>query len=163
MLVSDIWHSDSVFLYITKSLPGWVYLPSVTKVFRILLTLFFVLCITFPWLNYLVIGSLHFLSLTCLLVPHLPFCSVYFSLSVMSDSLQLHGQQHARLPCLSPSPGAWSTHAHRVSDAIQPFHPLSSSFPRSFNLLATTSLFFSIFECVCVLLLLFPLFLRFHV
>ena len=26
----------------------------------------------------------------------------------MSDSLQLHGQQHARLPCLPPAPGACS-------------------------------------------------------
>ena len=31
--------------------------------------------------------------------------SYQFSLSVMSDSLQLHGLQHARLPCPSPTPG----------------------------------------------------------
>ena len=30
--------------------------------------------------------------------------SVHFSHSVMSDSLQLHGLQHARLPCPSPTP-----------------------------------------------------------
>ena len=34
--------------------------------------------------------------------------SVEFSHSVMSDSLQPHGLQHARLPCLSPTPGACS-------------------------------------------------------
>ena len=34
--------------------------------------------------------------------------SVQFSLSVMSDSLWPHGQQHARLPCPSPTPGACS-------------------------------------------------------
>ena len=34
--------------------------------------------------------------------------SVQFSRSVMSDSLQPHGLQHARLPCLSPTPGAYS-------------------------------------------------------
>ena len=37
------------------------------------------------------------------------FCSpVQFSHSVMSDSLQSHGLQHARLPCPSPSPGVCS-------------------------------------------------------
>ena len=34
--------------------------------------------------------------------------SVQFSHSVMSNSLQPHGLQHARLPCLSPTPGACS-------------------------------------------------------
>ena len=33
---------------------------------------------------------------------------VRFSCSVVSDSLQSHGLQHARLPCLSPTPGACS-------------------------------------------------------
>ena len=32
-----------------------------------------------------------------------------FSCSVMSDSLRPHGLQHARLPCLSPTPGACSS------------------------------------------------------
>ena len=31
-----------------------------------------------------------------------------FSLSVVSDSLSPHGLQHARLPCPSPTPGAYS-------------------------------------------------------
>ena len=30
-----------------------------------------------------------------------------FSRSVMSDSLQLHGSQHARPPCPSPTPGVY--------------------------------------------------------
>ena len=34
--------------------------------------------------------------------------SIQFSLSVMSSPLQPHRLQHARLPCLSPSPGACS-------------------------------------------------------
>ena len=34
--------------------------------------------------------------------------SVQFSHSVMSDSLRLHGLQHARLSCPSPIPGAYS-------------------------------------------------------
>ena len=36
------------------------------------------------------------------------FSSVQFSCSVMSDSLWLHGLQHARPPCPSPTPGVYS-------------------------------------------------------
>ena len=70
-----------------------------------------------------------FLSLT----PAAPLClheglififsSVQFSRSVVSDSLRPHELQHARLPEFT------QTHAHRVSDAIQPSHPLSSPPP----------------------------------
>ena len=59
--------------------------------------------------------------------------AVQFSHSVMSDSLRPHGLQHARLPCPSPTPGATQTHVHRVSDAIQPSHPLLSPSPPAFN------------------------------
>ena len=36
------------------------------------------------------------------------FSSVQFSCSVMSDSLRPHESQHARPPCPSPTPGAYS-------------------------------------------------------
>ena len=49
---------------------------------------------------------------------------VQFSCSVVSDSLQPHESQHARPPCPSPTPEFTQTHVHRVSDAIQPSHPL---------------------------------------
>ena len=54
--------------------------------------------------------------------------SVQFSHSVMSDSLWPHESQHARPPCPSPLPEFTQTHVHRVSDAIQPSHPLLSLF-----------------------------------
>ena len=38
----------------------------------------------------------------------LTFSSVQFSCSVMSDSLRPHEMQHARPPCLSPTPGVYS-------------------------------------------------------
>ena len=60
--------------------------------------------------------------------------SVQFSLSVMFDSLQPHGLQHSRPPCPSPAPEFTQTHVHRVSDAIQPSHPLSFPSPTTFNL-----------------------------
>ena len=55
--------------------------------------------------------------------------SAQFSCSVVSDFLWPHESQHARPACLSPTPGVHSNLIHRVSDAIQPSHPLSSPFP----------------------------------
>ena len=48
------------------------------------------------------------------------------SRSVVSDSSRPHESQHARPPCPSPIPEFTQTQVHRVSDAIQPSHPLSS-------------------------------------
>jgi len=74
-----------------------------------------------------------------------PFISsVQFSHSVVSNSLRLHGLQHAKLPCPSPSPGAcsnscllsrWchpttSSSSAPLSSCPQSF-PASGSFPRS--------------------------------
>ena len=50
----------------------------------------------------------------------------------MSASFQPHGLQYTRPPC--PSPGHTQTHVHRVGDAIQPSHHLSSPSPPAFNL-----------------------------
>ena len=61
------------------------------------------------------------------------FRSVQFSRSVVSDSLRPHELQHARPPCPSPIPGVHSTHVHRVGDATQPSHPMSSPFPPAPN------------------------------
>ena len=49
--------------------------------------------------------------------------SVQFICSVMSDSLQPHGLQHARAHCPSPTPGAW---AHSCPSSWW-FHPTISS------------------------------------
>ena len=60
-------------------------------------------------------------------------CSIQFSRSVISNSLKPHGLQHASLPVLNQLQKLAQTHVHQVSDAIQPSHPLSSSYC-SFNL-----------------------------
>ena len=69
--------------------------------------------------------------------------SVWFSCSVVSDSLRPHGLQHARLPCPSPIPRAYSNscpssqwcHAAISSSVISFSHlrsfPSSGSFPVS--------------------------------
>ena len=67
--------------------------------------------------------------------------SVQFSRSVVSNSLQPHELQYARPPCLSPTPSVYSTHVHRVGDAIQPSHPLSSPSPPALNLSQHQGLF----------------------
>ena len=40
-----------------------------------------------------------------------------------------HESQHARPPCLSPTPEFTQTNVHRVGDALQPSHLLSSPSP----------------------------------
>ena len=70
--------------------------------------------------------------------------AVQFSCSVLSDFLQPHGLQHARLPCPSPTPGAYSNSCPSswwwhptISSSVVPFSsclqscPASGSFPMS--------------------------------
>ena len=64
------------------------------------------------------------------------FSSVQFNRSVVSQSLRPHESQHSSLSVHHQLPEFTQTHVHRVSDAIQPSHPLSSlpgsgSFPMS--------------------------------
>ena len=56
-------------------------------------------------------------------------------------TLRPHGLQPVRLLCLSPTPSACSGSVHRVGDAIQPPHPLSSPFPPAFSLSQHQGLF----------------------
>ena len=62
--------------------------------------------------------------------------SVQFSRSVVSDSLQPHGLQHARLRCPSPTPGAYSNSCPlnrwchpTISSVVVPFLLPPSIFP----------------------------------
>ena len=71
------------------------------------------------------------------LVP-IQFSSVQFSHSVMSDSLQPHGLQHARPPCPSSIPGAYSNSCPvgqwchpTISSSVIPFFSRLQSFPAS--------------------------------
>ena len=52
--------------------------------------------------------SLHLFLISSASIRSLQFSSVQFSLSVVSNSLWTHGLQHARLPCPSLTPGAYS-------------------------------------------------------
>ena len=64
--------------------------------------------------------------------------SVQFSHSVMSNSLRPHGMQHTRLPCPSPTPGAYSNSCppsrwchQTISSYVFPFSSHLQSFPES--------------------------------
>ena len=68
--------------------------------------------------------------------------SVQFSHSVVSNSFQPHGLQHARPPCLSPTLRVYSNSCPlSLDNAIQPSHPLSSPSPTAFNLAQRQGLF----------------------
>ena len=69
----------------------------------------------------------------------LAFSSV--SQSVVSDSLGPHGLQHSRLPVHHQLLEFTQTHVHRVGDAIQTSHPLSSPSPPAFSLSQHQGLF----------------------
>ena len=66
------------------------------------------------------------------------FSSVHFNLSVLSDFLQPRALHHARLPCLSPTPGMYSISCPLsqwchpiISVSIVPFSSYLQSFPAS--------------------------------
>ena len=62
------------------------------------------------------------------------FSSVQFSSAAQScPTLRPHESQHARLPVHHHFLEFTQTHVHRVCDAIQPSHPLSSSSPPAPN------------------------------
>ena len=69
---------------------------------------------------------------------HIQFSSVQFSCSVLSYSLPLYEPQHARSPCLSPTPGVYpnscplSRRCHlTTSSSVIPFSSCLQSFPTS--------------------------------
>ena len=69
------------------------------------------------------------------------FSTSSISHSVVSNSLQPCGLQHAKLLFPSPTPGACPNSCDRVGDAIQPSHPWSAPSPPTFNLFQHQGLF----------------------
>ena len=68
-------------------------------------------------------------------------CSVKFSRSVVSDSLQPHGLQHARPPCPTPIPGVYSNSCPLsqwchpiISSSVIPFSSCLQCLPSSGSL-----------------------------
>ena len=70
----------------------------------------------------------------CISPPCPSQISVQFSCSVMSNSLWPHGLSTPGFTVHHQLPELTQAHVHRVGDAIQPSHPLSSPSPPAFNL-----------------------------
>ena len=75
---------------------------------------------------------------TCSFHRQVQFCSVQFSHSIVSDSLQPRGPQHSRPPCPSPTsrvypnPHTLSRWCHPgISSSVVPFSSCPQSFPAS--------------------------------
>ena len=87
-------------------------------------------------LDYFTLYVKQLLNDPCILLwlffsPFFPYLCIFnyhslllFSHSVVPNSLQPHGLQHARLPCPSPSPRVCSNSCPFNWDAIQPAHLL---------------------------------------
>ena len=76
-------------------------------------------------MRYCNIQNIYFLKL-------LQHSSIQFSCSVLSNSLQPHGLQHARLCCPSPTPGSCSNSCHpTMSSSVVSFSSHLQSFPAS--------------------------------
>ena len=100
------------------------------------------LCQWIKWFNnpYFMVMSWHLTEIAhskCMVLS-LAHSSVQFSCSVVSHSLQPHGLQHARLPCPSPTPGAYSNscpscwwHHATISSSVISFSSCLQSFPAS--------------------------------
>ena len=81
--------------------------------------------------------------------------SVQFNRSVMSNSLQPHRLQHARIPCPSPTtrahsnscPSSWRCHP-TVSPSVVPFSSSLQSFPAS-GFFLTNQFFASGSQSIC--------------
>ena len=78
------------------------------------------------------------LSLNVAISGYKVFRKLLSSGSVMSDSLQPHGLQHARLHCPSPTPGVYSNSCPSsqwchpaISSSVTPFSSCFQSFPAS--------------------------------
>ena len=102
----------------------WLVFPTFDPTFSLRRSTFQPLCITFGFLNII--------------------CNPFqFSCSVVSNSLQPHGLQHTRPPCLSPTPKVYSNSCPLsqwchpiISSSVIPFScpqsfPASGSFPMS--------------------------------
>ena len=89
---------------------------------------------TTEWLRAQIWFEPHF----CCLQAGILFLLLFFSHSVVSDSLQPHGLQHARLPCPSLSPGACSSSCPSsrwrhppISSSVVPFSSCLQSYINS--------------------------------
>ena len=91
-----------------------------------------------PWVGLIFLGFWILIYKVGMLTFYYYPLLLLFSRSVMADSLQPHGLQHARVPCPSPSPGVYSNSCPlsqwchpTISSSVIPFSSCPQSFPAS--------------------------------
>ena len=135
-----LWFTDEkISKFRTENLKNWpqiTYSAPVAGTDRTRTQILSTLSIVLYWYLVSIFVNMCFSILNFLYKP-----SDQISRSVVSDSSRPHESQHARPPCPSPAPEFTQTHVHRVSDAIQPSHPLSSPSPPAPNPSQRQSLF----------------------
>ena len=136
--MKDFWLVSLSLLLVSSSFPSPQQTLEIQKLY-----LFSYIFRGFKFLSYAVLQQYplrygHLGDQLWSIIPKLPHCSV------VSDSLQPHGLQHAKPPCPSPIPGVYSN-SHplsqwchpTISSSVVPFSsclqsfPASGSFPRS--------------------------------
>ena len=124
---------------------------------------FFVIPLNFFNLIYLGDFERKRKSLLLKILGNIFFSQVQTSHSVMSDSLQHHGMQHAKLPCPSPTPRACSNSCPlsqwchpTISSSVIPFFSRLQSFPES-EFLPMSQFFISGSQSIGVLALVYVL------
>ena len=126
-------------------LPNWAFYPYTMQFLLLLVTVFVSKSICPMFLHTQSVFGYPFhdvlFSRAAITKFHRLVSSVQFSHSVISDSLRPHELQHARPPCPSPTLEVTQANVHRVSDAIQPSHPLLSPSPPAPNPSQHQSLF----------------------
>ena len=104
----------------------WGMVPMVELVISVPLKILYIFFVLIYYQMY----DFHIFSLLLLIVfsNSLHFKAVQFSSSVVSDFLQPHESQHARLPCPSPTPRVYSNSS---IESVMPFGHFSSVVPFS--------------------------------
>ena len=124
---------ENVYIYIYISYGTSLTVSHHYAAYKLWVKLHLRLKLTFGILNDLVIGTKQrnciLMRKILLLFESTDMVSVLFSHSVMSESLQPHGLQHARPPCPSPTPGVHSNSC----PSSQWCHPTISSSVISFS------------------------------
>ena len=118
----------------------WVITPSwLSGLWRSFLYSSYVYSCHLVLIPFASVRAIQFLSfIVSIFACNFSFSSVQFSRSVVSNSLRPHEPQHARPPCLSPTPGVYpnscplSRWCHpTISSSVIPFSSCLQSFPAS--------------------------------
>ena len=124
------WHPNKHFTWLVASISN----NEVASFLLIIIEIYFALVENFiNLISYLNDHQYVWIRKMYCICVHIYVSSVQFSHSVMSDSLRPHNCSTSGLPVHLQVPEITQTHVHRVGDAIQTSHLLSSHVPPALN------------------------------